>query len=182
MGKKKKTRRYKRHSCPENAGEQNLPEGYAEKRKDNDKIMKGLYPIWQRSFKNREDYKGLWDEESLAREVDAFFRYCFENDVKPAKAGLQLWLDLSESQYYDWRKDIEKYGFKSEILRKADQLIEMQYIGRIEKYPTGNIFLLKSSHGHVPRTAVDINDTSKVKKEDVEDMVDKLGLDSEDSE
>ena len=82
------------HTSPETAGKHNLPEGYADKRKDPDQTMKKLMPIWKKSFVNREDYKGKWDEESLAREINAFFEHCFEVDLKPSKAGLALWLAL----------------------------------------------------------------------------------------
>ena len=146
-----------------------------ERNKDPDKAMDGLMPIWEHGFKNREDYKGLWTEETLAHEVDEYFRYCFNNEVKVAKVGLQLWLGMSKAQYYEWASN-PKHGFKTDIIRQANDLIELSYMGRVESYPTGNIFLLKSLHG--------VNDTTKVEitnngasKEDVKDLVSKLGLD-----
>lgn len=166
---------YKRHSSPATAGAHNLPPGYHKeaRRKDVNKIMKRLLPISDRGRKNKQEYAGKWDEESLAHEVNEFFKYCAEFDVKPAKAGLRLWLDLSRSQYHAW--ETQATGYKSDILEKAAAMIEMSYIGNIESHPTGNIFLLKSSHNHTDRSEIEVTGQG-VDKQDIRDQLIKAGL------
>ena len=174
---KPKPRKTRKHTHPENAGAQNLSEDYIEKQKDAEGTMESLYPIWKHGFKNREDYKGHWTEDALVTEVDAFFRFCFERSMKPSKATLCLWLDISKSQYHDWETKPEKYTFKSDLLKKASLLMEGAYIGRIEKYPTGNIFLLKTSHNHVETSKVEVDTkSSAVSKDEINETLEKMGL------
>ena len=80
------------HTSPETAGVQNMPENYIETHQDEEKTMKKLMPIWDRGFKNRQDYKGQWTEEAFANEINEYFKYCFDHDVKTSKAGLALWM------------------------------------------------------------------------------------------
>jgi hypothetical protein len=168
------------HSSPATSGEQNMPPNYIEKNKDDTGTIAKKQPLWERAFKNRQDYAGQWDEESLAKEVSDYFKYCYEYEVKPNKAGLRVWINLSRAQYYEWETKPEKYGFKSDIIRRANDLMEDSYIGRIESYPTGNIFLLKTAHGHVETSKMDVTTNGKfVDTEDVNDLVKKLGLDKE---
>ena len=171
----KKTKKYKRHSGPERAGIQNMPPDYHKnaRRRDVNSIVSKTIEIYEHGFKNRENYKGQWDEESLAHEVYEFFKYCAEYDVKPAKAGLQLWLDLSRSQYHAW--ETAENGFKSDILGKASYMMELSYIGNIESYPTGNIFLLKSGHGHSDKREIEITGDG-VDEASVQDKIKKMGL------
>ena len=42
------------------------------------------------------------------------------------------------------------------FLNIANRLIEASYVGRVEKYPTGNIFLLKTTQGYVEKSSVDV--------------------------
>jgi hypothetical protein len=165
------------HTSPLKAGEKNMPSNYPETHPDVGNTMETLYPIWLKSFENRENYKGLWTEETLAEQLHEFFKYCFEKDVKPSKSALCLWLDISKAQFHDWQTKAEKHGFKTSLLKKASLLIETSYIGRIEKYPTGNIFLLKTSHDHVETSKVEVENKSVgVTTEDVNSVIEKLGL------
>lgn len=176
MGMTKKTKRYKTHSSPETAGIQNMPKDYHKnaRRRDVNGTVSKTIKIYEHGFKNREDYKGQWDEESLAHEVNEFFRYCAKYDVKPAKAGLRLWLDLSRSQYHAWES--QDHGFKTDILEKAAALMELSYIGNIESYPTGNIFLLKSGHGHSDKKEISFTENEAVDESSVRDKIKLMGL------
>lgn len=166
------------HSCPENAGAQNLPEGYVEKRKDEMGTMGKILPVYKHSFTIRENYKGHWSDEDLEKEITEFFAYCDEVSLKPSKSAIQLWLDLSDRQYYDWQNDtVGKYGLKSRIIAKANFAIESTYIERGEKYPTMNMFLLRSNHNMVEQNKVDITSNGNtVSVNEVSDLVSKLGL------
>ena len=57
--------------------------------------------------------------------------------------------------------------------------MELEYISKVESYPTGNIFLLKSSHGHVDKSEVNITATTDVSQENILETVNKLGLTGE---
>lgn len=162
------------HTSPEKAGADNLSKQYVEKNKDPDKMMKDLMPVWNKGFENRENYKGQWTEETMAHEINEFFKYCFDNEIKPAKVGLGLWLGTVKQTIWEWETK-PQHGFKHELIKRACELIELSYIGRLESYPTGNMFLLKSLHGHSEVTKVEVTNNTNV--EDVKDMISKLGLD-----
>lgn len=158
------------HTSPQTAGEQNLkntnlPNGEGL----NDKI----YPVMQQG--QLEPYTGKWTDERFAESIGKFFQYCIVNDVKPTQPLLRLWLNVSRSQFYDWRMKKSLYPSKSDILERALDYMEAYLQCNIDKYPTGSIFLLKSSHGHAETQNINIvggNDSA-----DVKDNIKKLGLD-----
>ena len=160
------------HTSPDKAGAKNMPENMS----PDDGSMEHILVIMENGDRNGKAYKGLWTEESLKTEIQAFFNYCFEKSVKPSKAGLATWLGTFKQTLWEWETKPEKYGYKSDLMKLANQAIEISYIARSEKYPTANIFLLKSSHGHQDTTKVDIN-TNITNVDEVKDMVSKLGLD-----
>ncbi len=165
------------HTSPENAGEQNLPDGYAEKNHDDMNTVEKLIPMYKKGVEYLQEYKGLWTDEQLQNAINDFFTYCAENDIKPAKAGLRLWLGISSSQYYDWTNKPDKYGSKSALLESAHGLMEMCYILRGEQFPTFNMFLLKAAHGMVETNKVEISTNGQVNKDEVKETISKLGLD-----
>lgn len=164
------------HGKPESAGEQNLPAGYKDKAKDEMQTMAKIMPVYNIGTQNRQNYNGQYDEESLAREIGKYFQYCTDNDVKPAKVGLSLWLGISKQTFYEWEGKPEKYGFKSDLTKQASEAIEFSYMNRLESFPTGNIFLLKALHGVVETNKVEIN-TTITNTEEICDAISKLGLD-----
>lgn len=163
------------HTSPEKAGIKNMPEN---PQIDDENIMAQIVPIYNKGTENKKEYKGLWNEEDLEREIKAYLDYCITSKVKPAKIGLSLWLGVGKSQYYEWERMPEKYGYKSHLIRQANEAIELSYMSRIEKYPTGNIFLLKSSHDHIEASKLDITSNGKTvgNAEEVLELVSKLGL------
>lgn len=163
------------HTSPEKAGIQNMPPNYAETHKDTTGQMQKLMPIWKKSFENRENYQGKWTEETMSAQIDEYFAYCFSSDVKPCNAGLAMWLGTHKQQIWDWKTHPEKYGFKSELIKQACELIEMSYVGRLEQYPTGNIFLLKSSHGYKDTQTVEFSSNS-TSPDEIAEAINKLGL------
>jgi Arc/MetJ-type ribon-helix-helix transcriptional regulator len=116
-----------------------------------------------------------WTPDELIADVQAYFDYCAEHELKPCKAGLSLFLGIHKSTLYEWDANRTRYGDISEIIRHAVELMEAQYVNRVEAYPTGNIFLLKSSHGHKDASEITINKSAS--EEDVKDTISKLGLD-----
>ena len=54
--------------------------------------------------------------------------------------------------------------------------MEIYLQSNIDKYPTGSIFLLKSSFGHRDISTVEVNSTP-TSAEDISETVKKLGLD-----
>lgn len=168
-----------KHSSPSTSGKQNLPSNFIEKKKGSGGgKVKDIIGIYNRGTKNMETYKGLWEDDILLAEITDYFEYCAEYDVKPAKVGLQLWLGISKSQYWEWENNPIKYGAKSNLIEQANCFMEIQYIGNIEKFPTGNIFLLKSSHKHQDKQDIQITSGNDVSKDEISDVVSKLGLDT----
>lgn len=164
---------------PELAGEKNMPEEYLEKNKKdgNGEVLNKVAPL----FKQARAKRGTnWKADDLFDAIEEFFAYCAENDIKVYKGGLALWLGCSKGQIWEWETKPQKYGEVSEIIRLATTVIEGQYIGRAEQFPTANLFLLRSSHGHVETSKVDVTTTSNASDvEEVNELVSKLGLDKE---
>lgn len=174
-------RKYKKqniHTNPSKAGVQNMPEDYIEKHSSpkNEGAMDGICEMLEISFKRPRET--AWDRESLAREISEYFSYSEQHNLKPCKAGLRLWLAVSKSQYYDWETLPNKYGDVSVMINHANSAMELQYVKRSESYPTANLFLLETSHGHQKSSKLDINaNTTVTTTQEILDVVSKLGLD-----
>lgn len=181
--KKKMVKRKKekgKHSSPETSGVQNLPQSYIDRvTGTGGESMKDILEIYNKGTSNSKEYKGLWDEESLERELKDYFTFCAEKQIKPAKAGVRLWLGLSKSRYWEWENEANTY--KANLLQQANEFMELQYIGNIEKYPTGNIFLLKSSHGHQDKQEIEVTNNHNASTDDITELVSKMGLDKKNS-
>jgi hypothetical protein len=168
---------------PEKAGEQNMSESYIKKQteKDDENVMGALSELFTHAVETSKVKGTNWKEDDLIDYVNQYFQWTYKNNIKPAKAGLALYLGCSRETLYEWETNPQKYGAISDIIKKAFNVIESQYIQRSEKYPTANIFLLKTSHGHVETSKVDINDSRQntTNADEVNDIVKRLGLDSE---
>lgn len=165
-----------KHTSPENAGEQNIT--------DIDNLPKDEIGLNEKLLGVREKgkaniYKGQWTDEALAESLDEFFIYCTEVDLKPTQPLLRIWLNMAKSTMHEWRTKPEKYGEKSNLINRAFDVMEAYLQGNIDKYPTGSIFLLKTSHGHIETSKMDItsNGQNITSTEEVKDLVGKLGLD-----
>jgi hypothetical protein len=58
--------------------------------------------------------------------------------------------------------------------------METQYVNRAEKYPTANIFLMKTSHGHIESSKMDITSNGNslsVNFDELREKIAQLGLD-----
>jgi len=165
------------HTSPERAGEQNMKG--MEFPKDEDGLMNKIMPIKKEGDWNRTTYKGLWTQETLADAVDRFFDYCTKVSFKPTIPSLAVWLGISKSQIYDWRAHPEKYGYKSEILGEALNIMEAYLQANIDKYPTGSCFLLRTSHGHIEQSKLDVTTNGKdfgTNIDEVNERIKRLGL------
>lgn len=168
------------HTSPKMAGVQNLKG--VELPKDEDNLMEKIMPVYKKGQENRGIYKGLWTDEALAEQIQAFFDYCRSVELKPTQPGLRLWLSVSRDTLWDWRTKPERYGVKCDLINQAFDIMENYLQANLDKYPTGSIFLLKTSHGHVEQSKLDITSNGKglsATQTEVEDMVSKLGLDVE---
>jgi hypothetical protein len=171
------------HTKPETAGEHNIPEGYVEKRQmdaEGQELMATLSDMYKKSTEKRLR-KSAWTPELLDKEVNEYFEYCTVKNLKPSKSSLQIWLGVGKSQYYDWEQNKNyKYGDISEIINQANYIMETQYVNRAEKYPTANIFLMKTSHGHIESSKMDITSNGNSLSVDFNELKEKiaqLGLD-----
>lgn len=157
------------HTSPSTAGEKNLK---GKKLPKGDGVNDKIYPIMEQG--KSDGYTGKWTDEKFAESVDKFFQYCAENDIKPTQPLLRLWLNVSRSQLYDWRNKPRTYGGKSDILERAFDYMEAFLQFNIDKYPTGSIFLLKSSHGHAETQNINFVGGDS---DDVKENIKRLGLD-----
>lgn len=164
----------------EMSGEKNMPKDYIEKHQDasmEDGLMENLIDIFDSGCQKKK--KGCnWTEEDLETAIREYFTFCGEKTMKPSKSGLTLWLGCSKSQYYAWQTETGKYGVISNLISMANTVIENQYINKLESYPTGNIFMLKASHGYAETSKIEVTG-SQTTANDVADAISKLGLDSD---
>lgn len=175
-------RNYKRTSNqtrPELAGPQNLSEEFKLKNKatDGNEALKRLMPLVHKTFEKTQRTTN-WTAEEVKDEIEAYFIYCCEYEVKPTTTALKMWLKVSDGQFYDWKNKGEIYGEISSLVNTAIGTIEQEYINRGEKYPTMNMFLLKSKHGYQDTTNVNL--TNSINTEDIGEIIRKSGfLDTE---
>ena len=165
------------HTSPETAGAKNLKEASPGQLKPgNPNITSKIMPVWEHGRAN--DYKGLWTEDTLRESIDEFFQYCRTADLKPTQPLLRIWLNLSKVQWYEWLGNPLKYGFKANLITLAIEFMEAYLQENIDSYPTGSIFLLKTSHGHIESSKLDVtsNGKSMPNAEDINSLVAKLGL------
>lgn len=178
---KQMPRHYKKkgvHTSPEKAGRKNL-EG-VDLPKDEMGLMDKLMPVYDKGKVNRGIYKGQWSDEDLDREVGEYFSYCRECELKPTVPSLLIWLAISRQTLNEWRTKPDKYGVKSDIIGTAYHIMESYLQGNIDKYPTGSIFLLKTTHGHVDATKVDVTSNGNTLSNtpaEVNEAISRLGLD-----
>lgn len=117
-----------------------------------------------------------WTPELLSEAIREYFNYCVSNNLKPSKSGLRLFLGSSRTQYYAWQTEMAKYGEISNLINMANDIMETQYIQNIEKFSTGNMFLLRTSHNHVEKSQVDVTTSNQTNAEDIDEAIKKLGL------
>jgi len=164
------------HGSPETAGADNLKNAKTLP-KDKSGLMDKLLPVYKRKQEGKT-YDGQWKDEQLMQSIGEMFDYCAENELKPTLPILQLWLGISRTQLWEWRNKPDKFGEKTNIVNNAVLIMEAFLQSNIDKYPTGSIFLLKTTHGHIETSKLDISNTSKdATQEEIEDQIKKLGLD-----
>lgn len=173
-----------KHTSPETAGEQNMtPENlkakHAKPSGDESEFLGKVLPIFNKSINmrlNRQDYAGKWTEETLGASISEFFEYCYDNDLEPSPPMLQLWLGVSKQTANEWRLG-NRGDFKRDLICKAYQLMEMRYFAKLDKYAVSNIFKLKTVHGYVETTKVDVTTNKAPTEDEVADIVSKMKLD-----
>ena len=170
-----------KQTSPENAGAQNMtPEALKNKKTEGWSEGQKFDEFRKRAFSNliAGGNKSKWSDEALALSVDEFFRYCVDMELKPTPPLLQLWLAISRDQLHQWKTNSRQYGRKSDIIKMAYNLMEAILQQRIEKYPTGNIFLLKTTHGHVETSKLDVTSDGQALQDpnEVKQLVDRLNL------
>lgn len=161
------------HTSPENAGAKNMEGKNFPKAEAG--LLNKILPI--REHGQLDPYDGKWTDEKLMKSIDDFFTYCRNVDLKPTQPALRVWLKISRTQFYDWKNNTgNRYGSKSNILNDALDAMEIYLQSNIDKYPTGSIFLLKSSFGHRDVQSMEFTN-APTSAEDISETVKKLGLD-----
>jgi hypothetical protein len=169
-------------TSPELAGKRNMTEAFEGKYKDdpkNNESMRSIVDIFALGM-DRGKRVTNWSPEELGQAVHDYFQYSVEKELKVCKAGLRLWLGISHSQFCAWQSDNVKYGRISDIIRTANDVIEMSYIQRSEKFPQANLFLLRSCFGYIEPSKIEVassNNNARADVDEINDLVNKLGLD-----
>ena len=167
----------RQHTNPENAGEENMTEEHIKRAtdKEDDGLMENLTELFKFGMSPERRTRGLnWTGEELLVEIQNYFDFCSDKNLKPSKSGLRLYLGVSESQYFAWQKDSERYGIISELIRSAGDLMANQYINRGEKYPTFNMFMLKTKHEYQETNKFEV--TTKTSADEIAEKLRQLGI------
>lgn len=162
------------HTRPDMAGPENIPQSHIEKNKESgdDGLMESLTELFSYADPRRPR-KSAWEPEQLFDTIQAYFKFCDEKNLKPTKGGLRLYIGVSRSQYYAWQTNSEVYGDVSNLINEANEIMENQYVNRGEKYPTFNMFLLKSKHGYEDKSTIEVKGGTQ---EEVAERIKQLGL------
>lgn len=172
-------RNYKRktnQTRPDVAGAKNLPEKHIKRNTmDEGYSTPYLSEMYSRGVEQSRRSTN-WTPEELEATITEYFIYCEENSLKPCKSGLQLFLGCTRETYSAWGRDRAKYGAISDKINLANLVMETQYIQNIEDRPTGNMFLLRTSHNHVEKSQVDVTTSNQTNAEDIDEAIKKLGL------
>lgn len=169
------------HTKPSMAGRQNISEEYIEKHKDKNydpKLMGSLRELFDIGCKQiLNPRKSAWTAQDLITKCGEYFLFTDEKELKPTKSALQMFIGLSRQQASDWINSPERYGDLSDILSNCYGIIENQYVGRGELYPTFNMFLLRSKFNYVEKQEVEVTTFNSTSPEQIADAISKLGLD-----
>lgn len=163
------------HTSPKLAGRKNMENALFPK--DKEGLIVKMIPVMEHGIQEECRYHGQWTDNEFQLSVNEFFQYCLEVQLKPVRPALQLWLRVSKAQYSDWLNKPDTFPTKSAIVNFAEQMFELYLQLNIDKNPAGSIFLLKTLHGHVETSRLDVvNNTNEVLPEQIEERILKLGL------
>jgi len=167
------------HTSPETAGKRNMSKATIEQKvTDEDGTLRKMIPIMNHGI--ALGYSGLWTNKMLSGSIGEFFDYCSDIMLKPTMPLLRLWLNVEQSTLLEWKNNPNKHPEKTKIIKMAFNIMEAILQERAEKYPTANIFLMKTSHGHIETSKVEFNNSSQIQigESEIKDTVEKLGLGS----
>src|SRR6056297_306036 len=171
------------HKGAKDAGSGNLQKATMKQlRTDIEGVGTYILEIYSKGLENTGTYKGQYTGEELLNESNKFLLHCAENQIKPTPPLYILWLNIDPGTMSRWKND-SKYDLKHTIVKKIYLVMEAYLQANIDKNPTGNIFLLKTSHGHVEASKLDITSNGKdvTDASEVEDLVKRLGLNEKDN-
>lgn len=168
---------------PNKAGSHNLTEERIKRDKvktadqeEASQLMRSLTELFMTSTDPvRKTKSSAWTADDVRREVGKYFMYCEENNLKPTKSGLSMWLCISKETYHDWYSNRARDPEKSDVLLQANFLMENQYVNRGEKHPAFNTFMLKAQCGYVEKQEV-VVENKNASEEDVQEAIKKLGI------
>lgn len=165
------------HTRPDMAGPQNMTDDRIKRdtEKVEDGLMDNLLDLWEVAGEHiKQPRKSAWTAEGLYDTIRGYFEFSAERNLKPTKSAIIMYIGCSASQYYDWANKPEVYEDISEVVRWANAMMENQYINRGEKYPTFNIFMLKTKYGYEETSKLEI--TGDIKSDEVADRIKQLGI------
>lgn len=90
--------------------------------------------------------------EQIAERIDQYYRFCFDNDIKPDMSGMALAIGVSRSTLWKWENGVESNKPQAirNTLKKGREINEYlmtQLMQNGKLNPVTAIFLLKNNHG-----------------------------------
>lgn len=87
----------------------------------------------------------LFTPELLQEKVNAYFKYCEENDKKANKQGLTVFLDINPDTLIEWENEKDKYPEFSETIKKAAARMSDLFQQRVD--PMAIISMKQQAYG-----------------------------------
>lgn len=159
-----------KHTCPENAGEQNFTPEYMETHKA-DELTRSILERTEILLANRQNYQSAWTPEALQEAVDNYFQKSRELGLEVAKVGLALYLGMTRQHLGAIANDPTKYGVKSSIVNSAFEQMEFTYFNKLDSRPVPSMFKLKTQNNYVENQKLEIVADAKVSADEIKDKI-----------
>lgn len=175
-----------KHTCPELAGVKNMKNEVLDKMTERKKQNVGsttqvsnrkildLRKLRQEQLK-RDRIPGTtkWTEESLRETINQFLDWCYGESVLPSKPLLAIWLNCHTDTLRTW---IRADDFRSDVLKETYTLMEAMYFNDLDSHTVSNMFRLKTNHGYVEASRLDLNSNVVQQEVNIKDTISNLGL------
>lgn len=103
----------------------------------------------------------LDNDDAVEQRIIDYFKYCFDNDIKPGVEGMALALGVNRRTLWDWETGNRRGSSsrRADIIKKSKQILanyleSLSQNGKIN--PVTAIFLLKNHFGYSDKQEIEV--------------------------